>query len=30
VTYGYSSPGELDGADYRIARFEELAGILTG
>jgi phosphoglycolate phosphatase len=30
VTYGYSSPGELDGADYRIARFDELAGILTG
>lgn len=30
VTYGYSSPGELDGADYRIARFDELAGVLTG
>ncbi|HKS17299.1 MAG TPA: HAD-IA family hydrolase [Planctomycetota bacterium] len=28
VTYGYSVPGELDGADFQIARFDELAGIL--
>ena len=28
VTYGYSSPGELDGADFRIARFDELTGLL--
>ncbi len=24
VTYGYQKPGELDGADYRIDRFEQL------
>jgi phosphoglycolate phosphatase len=29
VTYGYSVPGELDGADYRIGRFDELLKILT-
>ena len=28
VTYGYSIPGELDGADFRIARFDELAALL--
>ena len=28
VTYGYSVPGELNGADYRIDRFEELLRIL--
>ena len=28
VTYGYAQPGELDGADYRIGRFDELPGIL--
>ena len=28
VTYGYSAPGELDGADYRISRFEDLLAIL--
>ena len=30
VTYGYSRPGELDGADFRIARFDELTGVLRG
>jgi phosphoglycolate phosphatase len=30
VTYGYSVPGELDEADYRIDRFDALASILTG
>ena len=29
VTYGYSVPGELDGADFRIDRFDELNGLLT-
>ena len=28
VTYGYSIPGELEGADYRISRFDELPGLL--
>ena len=28
VTYGYSSPGELDGADFRISRFDELSALL--
>ena len=28
VTYGYCKPGELDGADYRIDRFEELLTLL--
>jgi phosphoglycolate phosphatase len=30
VTYGYSVPGELDGADFRIDRFDALTGVLTG
>jgi phosphoglycolate phosphatase len=30
VTYGYSMPGELEGADYTISRFDELAAILKG
>jgi phosphoglycolate phosphatase len=28
VTYGYFKPGELDGADYRIDRFDQLLGLL--
>jgi phosphoglycolate phosphatase len=28
VTYGYAKPGELDGADYRIDRFDELLTLL--
>lgn len=28
VSYGYVKPGELDGADYRIDRFEELLDLL--
>jgi len=28
VTYGYSIPGELDGADFTISRFADLAGLL--
>jgi phosphoglycolate phosphatase len=28
VNYGYATPGELDGADFRIDRFDELAGVL--
>ena len=30
VTYGYSVPGELDGADHRIDRFDELLPIVKG
>jgi len=28
VTYGYYKPGELDGADFRIDRFDQLLGLL--
>ncbi len=28
VTYGYQKPGELDGADYRIDRFDQLLDLL--
>jgi phosphoglycolate phosphatase len=28
VTYGYAQPGELEGADHLIGRFEEVEGIL--
>ncbi|MBI3855791.1 MAG: HAD-IA family hydrolase [Planctomycetes bacterium] len=28
VTYGYFKPGELDGADWRIDRFDQLLGLL--
>jgi phosphoglycolate phosphatase-like HAD superfamily hydrolase len=28
VTYGYYKPGELDAADYRIDRFDQLLGLL--
>jgi len=28
VTYGYFKPGELDGADFRIDRFDQLLGLL--
>jgi phosphoglycolate phosphatase len=28
VTYGYFKPGELDGADYHIDRFDQLLGLL--
>lgn len=29
VTYGYAKPGELDGADFRVSRFDELPNILA-
>lgn len=29
VTYGYAKPGELDGAEFRISRFDELPNILA-
>lgn len=29
VTYGYSKPGELEGADWRIEEFRELFSIVT-
>ena len=29
VTYGYYKPGELDGADHRIDRFDQLLGLLA-
>jgi len=28
VTYGYFKPGELDGADFHIDRFDQLLGLL--
>lgn len=28
VTYGYFKPGEIDGADHRIDRFDQLLGLL--
>lgn len=28
VTYGYHRPGELDGADHRIGRFDDLVGLV--
>jgi phosphoglycolate phosphatase len=28
VTYGYAKPGELDGADHRIDRFDQLLELL--
>jgi phosphoglycolate phosphatase len=28
VTYGYQKPGELDGADYRIDRFDQILDLL--
>ena len=30
VTYGYSRPGDLDGADHRIDRFEQLMDLVGG